>query len=355
MFVPIVFIVIRRGNFWRIDYNTETDFSEIFGEILFGNIGYSEIGLISALGRNECARACKNIGNDEFFTTLENALFCFCFDEEVPKTRTDPSLQAKYLLRPNWNRWYNSSLQFVSSGDGFTGCIYDHTVSEGIVIIELCESIFRVVNAEKNKNNCETEVRNNEDLNSKIPEIKMPDTKIHQTKIIETNITTPDKNFQKLTLPTSSLRFKPPRTDVKIRVYKYKLYGKDFIKSQRFSPDAYIQVALQLAYYLTHFQFTATYESCSIRKFNLGRVDNIRACQQPSIDFCKSVLKQESASVKVRNSKKQENLQLLMEKAIHNQTKHTQKVVNGKGLDNHLLGLSSVRQVRFVIFCFSVD
>jgi len=170
----------------------------------------------------------------------------------------------------------------------------------------------------------------------------MPDTKIHQTKIIETNITTPDKFFQKLTLPTSNLRFKPPRTDVKIRVYKYKLYGKDFIKSQRFSPDAYIQVALQLAYYLTHFQFTATYESCSIRKFNLGRVDNIRACQQPSIDFCKSVLKQESASVKVRNSKNQENLQLLMEKAIHNQTKHTQKVMNGKGLENHLLGLSSV-------------
>jgi len=31
--------------------------------------------------------------------------------------------------------------------------------------------------------------------------------------------------------------------------YKFKFYGKEFIKKQRMSPDAYIQVALQLASY----------------------------------------------------------------------------------------------------------
>lgn len=32
-------------------------------------------------------------------------------------------------------------------------------------------------------------------------------------------------------------------------VYKFEAYGKEFIKKQRMSPDAFIQVALQLAFY----------------------------------------------------------------------------------------------------------
>lgn len=31
--------------------------------------------------------------------------------------------------------------------------------------------------------------------------------------------------------------------------YKFESYGKEFIKQQKISPDAYIQVALQLAFY----------------------------------------------------------------------------------------------------------
>lgn len=34
-----------------------------------------------------------------------------------------------------------------------------------------------------------------------------------------------------------------------MNVHKFHDYGKEFIKKQKMSPDAYIQVALQLAYY----------------------------------------------------------------------------------------------------------
>lgn len=34
-----------------------------------------------------------------------------------------------------------------------------------------------------------------------------------------------------------------------MNVHKFNDYGKEFIKKQKMSPDAYIQVALQLAYY----------------------------------------------------------------------------------------------------------
>lgn len=44
---------------------------------------------------------------------------------------------------------------------------------------------------------------------------------------------------------------RPPRLvdNLDIDVYKFQDYGKEFIKKQKMSPDAYIQVALQLAYY----------------------------------------------------------------------------------------------------------
>lgn len=37
--------------------------------------------------------------------------------------------------------------------------------------------------------------------------------------------------------------------DLDFYVYRYQAYGKNFIKSCKVSPDVYIQLALQLAYY----------------------------------------------------------------------------------------------------------
>jgi hypothetical protein len=37
--------------------------------------------------------------------------------------------------------------------------------------------------------------------------------------------------------------------DVDLRIYMHTAYGKGFMKECRISPDAYIQMALQLAYY----------------------------------------------------------------------------------------------------------
>lgn len=34
-----------------------------------------------------------------------------------------------------------------------------------------------------------------------------------------------------------------------LEIFRFTDHGKDFIKQQNISPDAYVQVALQLAYY----------------------------------------------------------------------------------------------------------
>ena len=55
------------------------------------------------------------------------------------------------------------------------------------------------------------------------------------------------------------------------------------------SPDAYIQMALQLAWYRTHGTFTATYETALTRLFEHGRTETIRALTAESRQFVLSM------------------------------------------------------------------
>ena len=52
--------------------------------------------------------------------------------------------------------------------------------------------------------------------------------------------------------------------------------------SARLSPDAFIQMALQLAWYRTRGEFTATYETALTRLFKHGRTETIRTLSADS-------------------------------------------------------------------------
>lgn len=49
------------------------------------------------------------------------------------------------------------------------------------------------------------------------------------------------------------------------------------------SPDAFIQLALQLTFYKVHRKLVSTYESAGLRQFKFGRVDNIRGATSEAL------------------------------------------------------------------------
>ena len=57
-----------------------------------------------------------------------------------------------------------------------------------------------------------------------------------------------------------------------------------------FGPDAYIQMTMQLAWYLSMGEFTATYETALTRMFNKGRTETIRTLTQESRSFVLAML-----------------------------------------------------------------
>lgn len=68
----------------------------------------------------------------------------------------------------------------------------------------------------------------------------------------------------------------------------YHDFGSDFLKRIKCSPDGFLQMAYQLAYYRQHGQPCATYESASTRMFKLGRTETVRSCSVDTVAFTKA-------------------------------------------------------------------
>ena len=77
--------------------------------------------------------------------------------------------------------------------------------------------------------------------------------------------------------------------DTESCLFQTDIYGSRYMKEvAKASPDAYVQMALQLAYYRMHKEVTAVYESASTRFFKHGRTETGRSMSVESLNFIKA-------------------------------------------------------------------
>lgn len=62
-----------------------------------------------------------------------------------------------------------------------------------------------------------------------------------------------------------------------------------FMKSCRVSPDAFIQLLLQLSYYRDAGRFCLTYEASMTRLFREGRTETVRSCTVESTAWVRAM------------------------------------------------------------------
>lgn len=96
------------------------------------------------------------------------------------------------------------------------------------------------------------------------------------------------------------------------------------------APDAYIQQALQLAWFLDQGYPTATYETASTRTMLHGRTDVIRSLTSESRAFVKAMVNSESTA---------EERYRLLSSACQAHNALTKRSSSGHGYDRHLMGL----------------
>ncbi|PIO70831.1 Choline/Carnitine O-acyltransferase, partial [Teladorsagia circumcincta] len=117
--------------------------------------------------------------------------------------------------------------------------------------------------------------------------------------------------------------------ELDLEVLIFNDFGRNFMKKSGFSPDGFVQLALQLAHYKLHGYLVSTYESASLRRFRAGRVDNIRANTREALQWVKAMTKNESKETRL----------VLMRRAAEKQALITQENLVGHGIDNHLCAL----------------
>uniref|UniRef100_F7ALU3 Choline O-acetyltransferase n=1 Tax=Monodelphis domestica TaxID=13616 RepID=F7ALU3_MONDO len=278
------------------------------------------IGLLTSDGRTEWAKArtilVKDSTNRDSLDMIERCICLVCLDAPGGMELNDTNMALQLLHggghgKNGANRWYDKSMQFVVGRDGVCGTVCEHSPFDGIVLVQCTEHLLRHM-----KESSKKLVR--ADSVSELPAPRRLRWKCSPE--IQGHLASSAEKLQRI---VKNLDF---------TVYKFENYGKEFIKKQRTSPDAYIQVALQLAFYRYHQRLVPTYESASIRRFEEGRVDNIRSATPEALAFVKAMIDEKSS---VPDSEKM----LLLKEAIRAQTEYTVLAITGMAIDNHLLGL----------------
>lgn len=134
---------------------------------------------------------------------------------------------------------------------------------------------------------------------------------------------------------------------------EFKGYGKVFITSHGFSPDAFVQMAFQAAYYGLYGRTECTYEPAMTKSFLHGRTEAIRTVQKESVEFTKVRLSKSHIPtslgsmdiVKTFFSDATPNQKInALRKACERHVALTKECSKGLGQDRHLYALYCLLQ-----------
>ena len=235
----------------------------------------SAIGLLTSLGRNQWAKAREELSNTSrrnknSLKLVDSALFVLVLDDYVPQNKDDAAanmLHGSYDLRhhdgddsPEYqigscsNRWYDK-LQIIVCGDGTAGINFEHSAIDGHTalrfvsdiyaetVIKFARSITKGIHfsEETVPHVIKAEVRR---ALADLDESGMPAIDIAPKKV-SFELSEPLKKtifFAETALGDQIL-------SCDIRVLEFKDFGKEFIVSNKMSPDSFVQISMMLAYY----------------------------------------------------------------------------------------------------------
>ena len=196
--------------------------------------------------------------NLELFNKLQSAAFSVSLDEHSPITLEECA--ETFLYGNVSNRWFDKSEQLIVCANGKAGMNNEHSMMDGTINTRLCDAIL-------------TNMEHHDQGTTLDCKLKPQKLNFKTSTTVLKRIEEAKKDFKKWSDPHS------------IAVMAYYGYGKGFIKQMKMSPDAFVQMGLQLAYYKLYSKCNATYESAQIRKFKFSRTETCRSVSLASVAF----------------------------------------------------------------------
>jgi len=245
--------------------------------------------------------------NAKALEAIESASFVVCLDDAAPVTLEERA--HAYWHGDGQNRWYDKPLQFIVNDNGTSGFMGEHSMMDGTPTHRLNDYVMDVIFNNK-LNFSDPTVRSN------LPEPQA--VRFVVTKEVQSEIDRAIKDFGSVI------------GQHELAVQSYQGYGKGLIKKFRCSPDAYVQMIIQLAYYKMYGKNRPTYESAATRRFQLGRTETCRTVSEASVAWCNAM-----ASAEADDKSRVD----LFRKAVDSHLEYIGAASDGKGVDRHLFGL----------------
>uniref|UniRef100_A0A671N5I6 Carnitine O-palmitoyltransferase 1, muscle isoform n=2 Tax=Sinocyclocheilus anshuiensis TaxID=1608454 RepID=A0A671N5I6_9TELE len=262
--------------------------------------------------------------NQASLEAIETAAFFLTLDDEAhgydPENIRSLDLYAKSLLHGKcYDRWFDKSFTLIVYKNGKIGVNTEHSWADSPIIGHMWEYVLATdcfhlgYTAE---GHCKGDI--NKSLAT--PTRLQWDIPKACQEIIE----------------GSYLIAKGIANDVDFHGCLFNEFGKGLIKKCRTSPDAFIQLALQLAHYRDKGEFCLTYESSMTRMFREGRTETVRSCTCESTAFVRA-MEDESTTNEQRLA--------LFKKAADKHQNMYRLAMTGAGIDRHLFCLYIVSKV----------
>lgn len=311
-------IAIRKNQFFKIPTHysgkplSAAEFEVQFTSVYKRAEKSVPIGSLTSLPRDQAATARSNLvqastTNIEALKEIESSAFVICLDNANPVTLEERA--HAYWHGDGANRWYDKPCQFIVNDNATAGFMGEHSMMDGTPTHRLCDT----VNALIMHNRLDFD---NPNVRSGIPEPSV--VRFDVGTAIMADLEAAQKQFAD-TLARHDLR-----------VQAYQGYGKGLIKKFKCSPDAFVQMVIQLAYFKMHGRSRPTYESGATRKYQQGRTETVRTVSDESVAFCEAMANPEVG---------REECEKLFREACKAHVKYTLEASEGYGVDRHLFGL----------------
>jgi len=256
---------------------------------------------------------CAVPGCHESLRAIETALFVVCMDDEAPETADD--LIGLLHTGNGTNRWFDKVTQLVTFANGKAGFNGEHSAADAPVPARMLATMeYFVVQQEAESGHDMPDV-------SEVDAAALPPPRVLEWPVTDSVRAAVDGALAKLQERIANEDHAAVDFDD---------FGKKWLKQHRVSPDAFVQMALQLAYFRDQGRFTATYETGSTRRFFHGRTETCRAVTKETVAMVKAM--------RDRRVTSEERARLLRD-AVRSNRAYMELACAGKGVDRHLLGL----------------
>lgn len=363
-------VVLRRGQFYWFDVLDEENRPLLTEREVIRNlqaivtdanktdrteVARGAIGVLSTENRKIWSRLRTKLaehGNRAPLEIIDRALFVVCLDDTTPDglgNLCSNFLCGTYELEGGvqvgtcTNRWYDK-LQIIVCADGSAGINFEHTGVDGHTVLRFAADIFTEgLMLLARSINPSAPTLFHASLSPSARSGKPRNRNGAPSPPAETIDTTPKKLEWKLTSELRvGIRYAETRLSDLIcqndcQALEFKEYGKNFITSHGLSPDAFVQMAFQAAYFGLYGRIECVYEPAMTKAFLHGRTEAIRSIQPPSVEFTKIFYSDASASQKVA----------ALRRACEHHVKLTKECSQGLGQDRHLYALYCLLQRQF--------